>query len=148
MKFTYDPNLYELEDCTCLAKFDGVAPFDSSKSKDPQVASYGPSVQWSFTVVHGENKGKVGSVITAARPSKKNSCLRMIAAILGNIPKELDEIDMDHFKGNYYAITIIDGRLSHQFTPRLMGSTFDQALRSYDPEYAASAPHSTEPVPF
>ena len=148
MKFTYDPNLYELEDGVHLAQFNGVKPFDASKSKDPQANTYGPAVTWSFTVVDGENKGKEANVITAQRPSKKNSCIRMIAGIIGYPPKEMEEVDIDQFKGQYYAITVHDGRLSHQFPPRRMGATYNQAMAAFNPDWQPAAVDPNSTVPF
>ena len=148
MKLTYDPNLYELEDGPHLAQFDGVEKFDTSKSKTPEVASYGPSISWRFTVVHGDCKGKVANVITAERPTKKNSCIRMLAGIIGHPPAEQEEINTDDFRGKYYRIIVVDGRLSHQYPPQYMGNNYQQALSTFDPNATPVAPQANDPVPF
>lgn len=131
MKLTYDPNLYDLDDGIALAYFHRVDEFTADPRTAPKAASYGPSLKWEFVCVDGPNSGKPASVLTANRPSPKNSCLRMISGLAGKPIGEHEEIDTNRYLNRYYRIVIHDGRMSPQHAPMFMGVTLDQARNTF-----------------
>jgi len=131
MKITYDPNLYELNDGIALAIFNRVDDFVADPKTSPKAASFGPCLKWEFLIASGPDKGKPASVLTANRPSPKNSCLRMISGLAGKPVSEHEEIDTNRFLNRYYRIVIHDGRMSPQHAPLYMGTTLAQAENTF-----------------
>src|SRR5688572_10853144 len=104
MRITFDPDLYNLEDGRKLAIFKGVQPYVNARQADQGKDTYGPGLRWEFEIVGGSDNGKPAGVITAKHPTPKNSCIRILAGIIGRKPAEKEPIDTDTYIGKYYMI--------------------------------------------
>jgi hypothetical protein len=150
MRITYDPDLYNLSDGRFIAKFVRVIPHTSSKP-DPKTGQiYPPGLKWEFELCSGEDTGKPASCITGERPTKKNSCLRIMSGIVGHPLDEQEAVDTDQYVGKFYMVTITDGGLSHQFPPQFVGASLVQAVRTYETLTGKELPPppSQEPLPY
>lgn len=127
MQFTYDPNLYQLEDGRQLAQFVNVEPFDKRQLRNDPYPNSGPLVRWEFKIMTGVDAGKQAFILTPQNPSPKNACMRMITGITGQPMKENEQITLEPFKGRYYAVLIKDGKISHQFPPQSYGPNWNNA---------------------
>ncbi len=141
MKFTYDPSLYELADGRAFATFVSVSPFDKRQLKFDAFPNSGPLVRWVFKIISGENAGKEAAVLTGANPSPRSAAARMIYGLTGISPDEGVEVDVDNAIGGYYAISIVDGKLSHQYPPQRFGHDYTKARNTW----VAMYPDDEEP---
>ena len=150
MQFTFDPDLYNLTDGRVLCIFKGVNDYTAQRKHNPGDPTYGPSVRWEFEIVAGVDKGKPCGIITGKYPTPKNSCIRVLAGIIGHRPAEKEAIDTSMYVGKYYMVTIADGYPSHQFPPQFVGATESAAMKAM--ELITGNPlgevDSNDPIPY
>jgi hypothetical protein len=66
-----------------------------------------PGVEWQFQVFGGEHEGKIASRITAATPTARNSCGRMLDGLVGREVAAGEAVDVDSYKGQVFIVTVV-----------------------------------------
>lgn len=74
-------------------------------SKDQR---FGPGLVWQFQVVDGTLTGSKTNRITAAQPTPKNSCGKMIAGLAGRPLQMGDDVDVEQYIGQVYTAIVTD----------------------------------------
>lgn len=120
MKIAYDPNQFEFEDGRVAAQFIGVRPFNNPKAVDRDGNPMGPALLWEFVILHGPDMGKKIGKITPPYPTDKNNCGRMIQGITDRPLDEKTPFDDAVHTGDYYLITIKEGKFYDQMPPRFV----------------------------
>lgn len=141
LAFFNDP--YELTDGRYPARFEKVERYHNPQLKAPDGSPMQPGLRWHFTLSDGPDAGKPASVITAEVPTGKNSCGRMMAAIIDDSPVEGLRYNFNLYIGGYYMVTIQESRVSHQFPPRYLGRTIPKSAETPPPE----VPDNPRPKP-
>jgi hypothetical protein len=78
-------------------EFLGVEPFENE---------HGPGVKWRWKVTEGQHAGGIATRITGLKPTPKNSCGKMLVALLGRTPTEGERIDPASYVGKRYLIVV------------------------------------------
>ena len=121
MKFTYKDDPYNVDDGRYLARFKEVVPFVSATAKDKDGNPIPPGLKWVFQIAEGPDTGCLVNKITSATPTKKNSCGRMLQALFDGGIDDGMEIDTGKMVGPVYRITVAEGNVSDNPTPRFVG---------------------------
>jgi hypothetical protein len=121
VKITYKDDPYNVPDGRYLATFTKVEPFSSPTAKDKDGNAIPPGLKWVWTIAEGEHKGCLTNKITAATPTKKNSCGRIIQAIFDGMVDDGTDIDTAQMVGAFYRISVVEGNVSDNPSPKFLG---------------------------
>lgn len=155
MKIGFDPNYYDLQDGRVVAVFLGCSEFDNPKAIGANGQPIGPGIRWAFRIMTGPDKGKETARITQLNPTHKNSCGRMIMAVTDKDLSEDHPFESSAYHGFYYAVSIREGKLQDQPSPRFIGTdkmtlaaAEDVLAGKHLPEVMVPKQTQTEDIPF
>ena len=144
MKFTFTKSQFEMPDGKYLAKFLGVTLKELQPGETPRLGMDGkpmpPAMTWDFEIIEGPtekldpaNVGKKADKLTGRIPTPRSGCGKMLAAIADTVLKDGIEVDIAHYVGKQYRITISENRVCENPGP----------VRVYDQNGTAPAPAAT-----
>lgn len=67
---------------------------------------YPAGKRWKFTVTDGPQVGQTTSRITTSDATARNACGKFLVAMLGHLPKEGDNVDLDQFVGKKFSAVV------------------------------------------
>jgi hypothetical protein len=83
------------------------ATFVGAEPREPlQGTGYGPALEWTFKVENGLYAGKVIGRLTAAEPTVKNSCGRLLQQLTGGAVGVGSVVDLAAYVGRRYTVLV------------------------------------------
>lgn len=117
----YTKSAFEMPDGKYLAKFLGCTLRELQPGEQPKIGVDGkpmpPAMTWDFEIVDGPERGKKTDKLTGRVPTPKSGCGKMLAAIADTVLKDGVEVDIAHFVGMSYRVTVVDNRVQDSPPP-------------------------------
>ena len=87
-------------------KFLGINPMKDSGRLGKDGKPMAPGIEWQFEIVEGDYAGKIVGRITAATPTKANSCGKLLQGLVGKQLSANDETDVNDYVGQTYQVVV------------------------------------------
>lgn len=111
MEITYFDNPYAVPDARYVCVFVGVEPYTNLTARGRDGNPLPAGLKWKFTIAHGPEINKPLSKVTAAQPTAKNSCGKMIMYLTGSNVGDGMTINIDKLIGSCYRVSVKEGKV-------------------------------------